>query len=48
MHEQTEPVPAVVERREGDVDSSGKLAMSLFVAIIALMLMLIYAIATAA
>lgn len=48
MPEQTETVPVVVEHPEGDVDSSGKLAISLFVAIIALLLVLIYAIATAA
>lgn len=48
MDEQSETVPAPFEQTSGDTDYSGKLATSLFVAVIALLLVLVYAIASAA
>lgn len=48
MTEHYDQVEEVEPVSTGDVDTSGKLAMSLFVGVILLLLILIYALATAA
>lgn len=48
MDEHSKNTSVRVDQTSGDTDYSGKLATSLFVAVIALLLVLIYAIATAA
>jgi len=48
MHEETQNQPIVTADSSGDADTSGKLTASLFVVVIALLLVLIYAIASAA